>query len=116
MNALFASEAKRFLLMFRGCGSAVGLVRHGGLAALFDAGLEGGLEGVSYAPDRHVVEVEAVGPARLQRLDPEVLLGDLGEEGLELAHVGVLRRGWRWTYEHAVLDGSQADSEGPTMN
>jgi hypothetical protein len=91
MNALFASEAKRFLLGLKGAESSVGLVRLLGFAGLFDTGVEGSFESVAQAPDRDVVEVQAVRPACFQGFDAEVLLGDLRQELIDLAHVRVLR-------------------------
>lgn len=38
------------------------------------------------APDRDVVEIEAVGVLGFQGLDPEVLLGDLGQESVDRVH------------------------------
>jgi hypothetical protein len=90
MNALFAGEAKRFLLGFKGAESTVGLVRLLGLAGMFDPGIEGGFEGVAKAPDRDIVEVQAVRTARFQGFDAEVLLGDLRQDLIELVHFRVL--------------------------
>jgi hypothetical protein len=93
MNALFHPEAKRFVLGVQGMPSGVGLIRRRGLAALLDTGVEGGFERIAQAPDRHVVEIEAIGVSGLQGVDAQVLLGDLGEEGVDRAH-GVSFRGW----------------------
>jgi hypothetical protein len=41
--------------------------------ALLDARVEGGLERVAHAPDRHVVEIEAVRPAGFQGFDAQLL-------------------------------------------
>ena len=54
--------------------------------AALPAGLEGGFEGRFDRPDRHVVKVEAVALAGLQRLQVEVLGGDLGEGLVALGH------------------------------
>jgi uncharacterized protein YidB (DUF937 family) len=56
MNALFPSEAKRFLLGLQGSQSGVGLLRLRGFAALLDTGVEGCFERIAQAPDRHVVK------------------------------------------------------------
>ncbi len=47
MNALFPSEAKRFLLGFQGSQSGVGLFRLRGFAALLDTGVEGGFKRIA---------------------------------------------------------------------
>ena len=86
MNALFGSEAKRLLLGFDCFCSAFGAIRLRCLATLFDACVEGGFQGIAQTPDSHVVEVQAVRPARFQGFDVEVLLGDLRQELLELVH------------------------------
>jgi len=99
MNALFKSEAKRFLLGFVGFRSVFGDFRVLGLrvrCGKFDAGLEGCFQRVLEAPHCRVVEVQAVGVAGLQGVDAQMLLGDEGEDGVDLAHgVFLSRDGWR---------------------
>jgi hypothetical protein len=84
MNALFPSEAKRFLLGLQGSQSGVGLFRLRGFAALLDTGVEGCFERIAQAPDRHVVEIEAVRAAGFQGFDAQLVLRDLGQELFEL--------------------------------
>jgi hypothetical protein len=68
-----------------------------------EACLVGGRQGVLQTPDRDVVEVQAVGPARLQRFDLEVLTGDLGQELLEVLHLNSLRGGCSGEVMNALL-------------
>lgn len=86
MNALFAFEAKRFLLEV--AYFCAGQCREG--YAQFDPRLERGLEGVAKTPHGHGVEVKLVAVASFQRVDAEVLLGDQGENAVEGAHDPVL--------------------------
>jgi hypothetical protein len=97
MNALFGSEAKRFLLGFVGFRSVLGDLRFRVRAsrAELDARLEGRFQRVPDAPHRRVVEVEAVGVAGFQGFDAQMLLGDQGEDGVDLAH-GVFLSGCGW--------------------
>jgi hypothetical protein len=99
MNALFSSEAKRFLLGFVGFRSVLGDLRFRGFRqgdADLDACLEGRFQRIPDAPHRRVVEVQAVGVAGLQGLDAEMLLGNQGEDGVDLAHGRFLSGcGWR---------------------
>ena len=63
MNALFGSKAKRLLLGFVASRSALGDFCFRGLRhrrAQFDACFEGRFQRVPDAPDRRVVEIEAV--------------------------------------------------------
>ena len=95
MNALFGSEAKRFPLGFVSFRSVLGDLRFRGFRARraeFDSRLEGRFQRVPDAPHRRVVEVQAVGVAGLLGVDAQMLLGDQGEEGVDLAH-GVSFRG-----------------------
>jgi hypothetical protein len=99
MNALFGSEAKRFPLGFVGFRSVLGDLRFRGFRQGnpdLDTRLEGRFQRVPDAPHRRVVEVQAVGVAGLQGVDAQVLLGDQGEDGVDLAH-GVFLSvcGWR---------------------
>jgi hypothetical protein len=98
MNALFRSEAKRFLLGFVGFRSVLSYLGFRGprhTRAHFDARLEGRFQRVPDAPHRRVVEVQAVGVAGLQGFDAQMLLGDQGEDGVDLAH-GVFLSGCGW--------------------
>lgn len=90
MNALFPTEAKRFLLGFQGSQSGVGLFRLRVFAALLDTRVKGRFERIAQTPDRHVVEVEAVGFAGFQGFDAQLALRDLGQELFDLAHCCVL--------------------------
>ena len=69
--------------------------RRGQRNAHFDARLEGRLQRIPDAPHRRVVEVQAVGVAGLQGVDAQMLLGDQGEDGVDLAH-GVFLSGCGW--------------------
>ncbi len=87
MNALFGGEAKRFLLGFVAWRSVLGDFGFRGLRARstqFDACLEGGFQRVPDAPHSRVVEIQAVRVAGLQGVDAEVLLGDQGEDCVDL--------------------------------
>jgi len=89
MNALFGGEAKRLLLGFVAFRSVLGDLcfrwpRQGD--ADLDARLEGRFQRVPDAPDRRVVEVQAVGVAGFQGVETQMLLGDQGEDGVDLAH------------------------------
>jgi len=89
MNALFGTEAKRFPLGFVGFRSVLGDFRFRSLRARraeFDARLEGRFQRVPDALHRRVVEVQAVGMAGLQGVDAQMLLGDQGEDVVDLAH------------------------------
>jgi len=99
MNALFGIEAKRSLLGFVAFRSALADLGFRGprhRRAQFDARLEGCFQRVPDAPDRRVVEVQAVGVAGFQGVEAQMLLGDQGEDGVDLAH-GVFLSvcGWR---------------------
>jgi len=102
MNALFGSEAKR-PVMDKGLGfvasrSALGDFCFRGLRhrrAQFDTRLEGRFQRVSDAPHRRIVEVQAVGVAGFQGVEAQMLLGDQGEDGVDLAH-GVFLSGCGW--------------------
>ena len=48
------------------------------------------LQGIAQAPDRHIVEVEAVRLAGFQGFDAQLALRDLGQELFDLAHCCVL--------------------------
>jgi len=98
MNALFGSEAKRFRLGFVGFRSVLGDLRFRGFRQRnpdIDARLEGRFQRVPDAPHGRVVEVQAVGVAGLQGVDAQMLLGDQGEDGVDLAH-GVFLSGCGW--------------------
>jgi len=96
MNALFGAEAKRYVLGFATFRSVLGEVWFRGLLVRrprFDARLEGRFQRGAQVPHRQVVEVQAVGVAGLQGFEAQMLLGDLGEEGVDGAH-GVFLSGW----------------------
>nr|WP_240097635.1 hypothetical protein [Thermomonas flagellata] len=96
MNALFACEAKRFVPGFTTFRSVLGDVRLRGFWARrprFDACLEGRFQRGAQVPHRQVVEVQAVGVAGLQGFEAQMLLGDLGEEGVDGGH-GVFLSVW----------------------
>jgi len=99
MNALFGEQAKRFLLGFVGFRSVLGDFCLRGLRqgdADLDSCLEGRFQRIPDAPHRRVVEIQAVGVAGLQGVDAQMLLGDQGEDGVDLAHGGFLSGcGWR---------------------
>jgi len=91
MNGLCGGEAKRFLLGFVAWRSVdFGFRCLRARCAHFVACLEGRLQRVPDAPHRHIVEIQAVGVAGLQDVDAEMLLGDQGEDGVDLVDGGFL--------------------------
>ena len=73
MNALFGSEAKRFLLGVRVVDQCWRFVRHGGFDAKFDARLEGGFQRLGCTQTAVSWKSKAVGVAGLQGVDAEML-------------------------------------------
>ena len=98
MNALFGSKAKRLLLGFVASRSVLGDLCFRGLGqrnADLDARLEGRFQRVPDAPDRRVVEIQAVGVAGFQGVEAQVLAGDQAEDGVDVAP-GVVLSGCGW--------------------
>lgn len=87
MNALFAMEAKYFVLGLRCVRSVCGSICGCGLAPLLNAGVVGRFKRLTQAFDRHIVEIKTIRASGFQCFDAQLGLRDPGQQCVGLAHV-----------------------------
>jgi hypothetical protein len=80
MNALFGSEAKRFLLASTVLDQLLALSDFAALRPCSTPALNAASRALAQAPDADVVEIEAVRLAGFQGFDEQLALRDLGQE------------------------------------